>query len=95
MFLTTVVMENQYSRPSKLGKVHSYVRSKIFGIFSCDSCQQTFQREIGKMERKRLSNNYYHVCQNCDWKRFAQQKGVERRKVWNMSVDSDINIDKI
>lgn len=47
------------------------------------------------MDRRRLNNSYFHVCSNCDAKRFAQKKGVERRKIWGMSVDADIDITKI
>jgi hypothetical protein len=34
-------------------------------------------------------------AQNCDPKKFAQSKGVERRKFWDMPIDSDIDIAKI
>jgi len=40
------------------------------------------------MNPKRLNNLVYHVCGNCDPKRFAQEKGVEARKVWDMPVSS-------
>ena len=40
------------------------------------------------MDPKRLTNSVYHVCGNCDAKRFAQSKGVEARKVWDMPVSS-------
>jgi hypothetical protein len=46
------------------------------------------------MDPKRLSNNYFHVCGNCDAKRFAQQKGVDRRKVWQLKASSDLPINK-
>ena len=49
----------------------------------------------GKMDYKRLNNNYFHVCAECDSKRFAQKKGVERKQVWNMSASSDIPIGKL
>jgi DNA-directed RNA polymerase subunit RPC12/RpoP len=61
----------------------------------CDQCGLKFLRNIGKMNKKRLSNDFYHVCTNCDAKRFAQSKGVERRKIWNMSADADIDITKL
>lgn len=47
------------------------------------------------MDPKRLNNNYFHVCSNCDAKVFAQKKGVEKKKVWNMSASSDIPIGKL
>jgi len=47
------------------------------------------------MDPKRLSNNYFHVCKNCDSKRFAQRKGIERKQVWNMSASSSKPIGKL
>jgi hypothetical protein len=47
-----------------------------------------FKRDKGAMSPKRLSNNYFHVCTNCDSKRFAQRKGVERKHVWDMPASS-------
>jgi hypothetical protein len=44
------------------------------------------------MDPKRLSDEYAHVCPSCDNKRFAQSKGVERRRFWNITVDSDLDI---
>jgi hypothetical protein len=95
MFLKTRQIKKQYSRPSKLGKVHVYNRKKTIAEFRCDSCNDVFEREIGKLDHRRLSNNYFHVCSNCDVKRFAQRKGVERKRVWDLPVDSDIDISKI
>jgi len=46
------------------------------------------------MDPKRLNNNYYHVCGDCDAKRFAQEKGVEARRVWDMPVSSLKTIDQ-
>jgi len=47
------------------------------------------------MDPKRLNNNFYHVCSNCDAKKFAQSKGVEARKVWDMPVSSLKTIDQL
>ena len=33
-----------------------------------------------------------HVCPSCNPKQFAQAKGVERRRLWNIPVDSDIKL---
>lgn len=46
------------------------------------------------MDPKRLNNNFYHVCGNCDPKKFAQLKGVEARKVWDMPVSSLKTLDQ-
>lgn len=40
------------------------------------------------MDPKRINDSVYHVCGNCDAKKFAQTKGVESRKVWDMPVSS-------
>jgi DNA-directed RNA polymerase subunit RPC12/RpoP len=95
MFLETKKITLEYSRPSKLGHSHSYTRTKTVAIFKCDNCSSVFDRDLGNMDRKRLSNDYYHVCSKCDPKRFAQNKGAERRRLWNLPVDSDLNIGKI
>ena len=85
----------KYTRPSKLGTVHEYNRERTVVVFRCDSCQDEFKRERQKMNPKRLNNNFYHVCDNCDPKKFAQRKGVESRKIWDMPVSSLKNINKL
>lgn len=88
MLLTTEYVLTSYERTSKLGKIHSYERKKTILIIRCDSCGSEFRREKGSMNPKRMNNNVYHVCNNCDAKRFAQEKGVERRHIWDMPVSS-------
>ena len=41
------------------------------------------------------SEDEVNVCENCDAKKFAQKKGVERKQVWNMSASSDLPIGKL
>lgn len=77
-----------YTRPSKLGTVHTYYREKTVVVFRCDSCKEVFSRDRAKMSPKRLSNNYFHCCANCDSKRFAQRKGAERRTIWDKPASS-------
>ena len=88
MFIDIKYEETVYSRLSKLGKEHSYVRKKTVAVFRCDNCKEVFRREKGKIDPKRLSNNYFHCCNRCDSKRFAQKKGAERRTIWDMPVSS-------
>lgn len=95
MFLKTKKISSQYTRSSKLGVVHTYKRQKTVAVFRCDNCDSVFERELGKMDYRRLSNTYFHVCNHCDAKRFAQKKGVERKHIWDMPVNSDIDISKI
>ena len=58
-------------------------------IFKCDDCAEEFIRDKGKVDPKRLSDEYSHVCPKCDPKRFAQKKGVEQRKKLNLRIDTD------
>ena len=88
MYVGTEFIKTAHYRKSKKGVIHAYLRKKTMVIFRCDACQEVFSRERGKMNPKRLNNNFYHVCSNCDAKKFAQSKGVEARKVWDMPVSS-------
>lgn len=88
-------MITEYSRPSKLGHTHTYRRKKTVLVFRCDSCGEMFTRDKGSMDPKRINNNFYHVCSNCDPKKFAQEKGVERRKIWDMPVSSLKTLDQL
>jgi hypothetical protein len=95
MFIREYILKKLYERPSKLGKVHKYYRNVTIVVLRCDCCDTDFERPRGSMDPKRLSNNYFHVCSNCDAKSFAQKKGVERKQVWNLSASSDIPISKL
>lgn len=95
MFIKTEYVDTVYTRTSKLGKEHVYYRKKTVVSFRCDCCGTTFTRDKGHMDAKRLSNNFYHVCSKCDAKRFAQEKGVERRHIWDMPVSSLKTIDQL
>lgn len=95
MLIQTKKISTEYNRPSKLKKSHAYTRTKTILVIQCDSCESLFERDQGKMSRKRTSNDYYHVCSNCNPKQFAQKRGVERRQIWKLSADSDVNVSKI
>ncbi len=95
MFILSKKVEALYIRKSKLGKEHYHKRIKTLVVFSCDNCQNIFSRLLGQTDRKRLNNDVYHVCPDCDQKRFAQKKGAERRRLWNLPIDSDLDITKI
>jgi hypothetical protein len=88
MYIGTEFIKTAHYRTSKYGKTHVYLRKKTVVLFRCDSCHNVFKRDKGNMDPKRLNNNYYHVCGNCDAKKFAQEKGVEARRVWDMPVSS-------
>lgn len=95
MFIRKFQIKNVYTRKSKFGQEHTYFRTQIIALFRCDNCDGEFQRPIGKIDPKRLSNGFFHVCSNCDTKRFAQRKSAERRTIWDMKTNSDISIVKI
>jgi hypothetical protein len=94
MFISTSIEESQYTRSSKTGTVHSYTRKKTVANFQCDNCNEIFNRDLKHIDRKRLSNNYFHCCSNCDAKKFAQKKGVDKRKIWDMPASSMLPIGK-
>jgi hypothetical protein len=90
MFIDIKKVKVEYTRPSKLHKVHTYTRTKSIALLKCDCCSTVFERAISNMSSARLNNEYNHVCPNCDNKKFAQKKGVERRKLWDSPIDSEI-----
>ena len=95
MFIKEYILKKLYERSSKCGMKHTYYRDVTMVILRCDSCSAEFERSRGSMDPKRISNNYFHVCANCDAKKFAQKKGVERKQIWNMSASSDLDISKL
>jgi hypothetical protein len=94
MFMRLEIRQTQYLRPSKKGVQHSYQRKKTVAIFVCDNCECDFERELKNINRKRLSDNYFHCCGDCDYHRFAQRKGIERKKIWDMPAGTDLPVSK-
>ena len=94
MFIQAKRTKTTYTRTSKLGVDHEYYRYKTVAIFHCDNCDSEFARDLKHIDRKRLSNNYFHVCDNCDSKRFAQRKGVEQKKIWDMPASTNLPVGK-
>jgi hypothetical protein len=95
MYLGEFQEKTRHVRRSKCGNEHEYYRTKTFVKMRCDSCDEEFIRPRGSMDPKRLNNNYFHVCNNCDSKRFAQKRGVQAKQVWNLHASSDIPISKL
>ncbi len=95
MFLEEIKKKSRHVRKSKHGIEHQYTKTKTFARLRCDNCNTEFVRPRGSMDPKRLSNNYFHVCKNCDSKKFAQKKGVEQKQKWNMSASSSTPIGKL
>lgn len=94
MFIREEKIEEVYYRTSKLGIQHEYTRIRTNVVFTCDNCGHNFARPKGSVSPKRLSNNYFHCCNNCDSKRFAQKKGVERRFIWDLPASSTLPINR-
>jgi hypothetical protein len=95
MYLKEEKQVISYTRTSKLGKEHTHTRIKTVCMFRCDNCGEIFRRERAKMSPKRLSNNYFHCCINCNAKTFAQKKGSERRTIWDRPASSLDDISKL
>ena len=95
MFIRIEVEKVIHERTSKLGHKHEYTRKKSIVVLRCDNCKEIFTRPKGSMDPSRLSNNYFHVCSNCDSKRFAQKKGVERKHIWDTPVSSLDDISRL
>lgn len=95
MFLEEFKKKSRHTRTSKNGTEHQYVKTKTFARLRCDSCNTEFVRPRGSMDPKRLNNNYFHVCGDCDAKRFAQKAGVDQKQKWNMTASSTTPIGKL
>ena len=74
MFIEEFKKKSRHIRQSKTGIEHQYTRNKTFARLRCDSCNTEFIRPRGSMDPKRLNNNYFHVCGDCDAKRFAKKQ---------------------
>lgn len=95
MFVSIKKLITKHTRTSKLGHQHSYSRVRTYVVLICDVCQTRFERSKGSINPKRIKYDAQHVCSNCDQKRFAQSRGAQRRKIWNLSADSELDITKI
>lgn len=89
MYLGETICQTTHIRKSKSGVEHSYTRKQTVVNLKCDNCGTLFTRARGSMDPKRLSNNYFHVCEKCNAKRFAQKRSVERGNTWSLSASSD------
>ena len=95
MFINEYRKEFRYTRKSKLGVDHAYSRKKSMVVLRCDNCSKQFERERGNMDPNRISNNFFHVCSECNAKVFAQRKGIEKKQIWNLPASSDLDISKL
>jgi hypothetical protein len=95
MFIKEFKIETNHVRKSKTGTEHSYIRHCRYVVLRCDNCNSEFERTRGSMNPKRLNNNYFHVCKNCNSKKFAQKMGVTKKQIWDMPASSNLDISKL
>jgi hypothetical protein len=95
MFLREIKEKTRHVRKSKLGIQHEYHRERTIVCLRCDCCGKEFSRPRESMSPKRINNNYFHVCEGCDAKKFAQKMGVTRKKIWDLPASSDLDISKL
>ena len=95
MYLGEEKITETHTRASKLGNEHTYDRTRRVAIFRCDNCREIFKRDRANTVPKRLNNNYFHCCDQCDAKRFAQKKGAERRTIWDRPASSLDDISRL
>jgi hypothetical protein len=88
MFIETLKTLKIYKRESKLGRMHTYRRKNMIYVFKCDACSEVFMRPKSKVDPGRASNEYKHVCNMCDSKKFAQSVGVKMRKIYQLDASS-------
>jgi hypothetical protein len=88
-------VKKEYHRLSKQGRDHLYFRTHEVAVLQCDSCRTQFERRVRDMDRRRLTVDHVHVCRDCNQKQYAQSKGAESKRFWNITVDLDQDIDSI
>ncbi len=88
MFVETLKTLRLYERQSKLGIYHSFKRKSTLYVFKCDCCGVIFLRARSKIDPQRATNDYKHVCPNCDCKKFAQKVGVKMRNIYKLDASS-------
>lgn len=95
MYINETVTEKTYTRQSKNGTVHSYTRKQRIVNLKCDNCGSAFCRPRGSMDPRRLNNNYFHVCENCNAKKFAQRRSVEKNYKWRITASSSLPVGRL
>lgn len=95
MFIREESQIFEYTRTSKNGNIHTYKRSRRTVFFICDNCDREFSRPREQMDPKRLSNNYFHVCPDCNSKKFAQRRSIERKKSWDLLASSSLPVSRL
>ena len=88
MFVETLKTMRLYERQSKCGVYHTFHRKNTVFVFECDSCGVTFLGPRAKVDPGRATNDYKHVCPNCDCKKFAQSVGVKMRNIYKLDASS-------
>jgi formylmethanofuran dehydrogenase subunit E len=95
MYVSETIVEKKFTRKSKNGCCHSYLRKQRIVNLKCDNCGEMFARPRGSMDPKRLSNNYFHVCNKCNAKQFAQKRSIEKNNTWKLTASSALPIGRL
>lgn len=95
MYINETIVENKFVRKSKNGTEHSYSRKQRIVNLKCDNCSLPFSRPRGSMDPKRLSNNYFHVCDQCNAKQFAQKRSVQKNRKWKLTASSKLPVGRL
>ena len=95
MYIKEFFVPKRHTRRSKCGVIHQYTRRCCVLVLRCDNCGNEFHRPRGRMDPNRINNNHFHVCKNCDSKKFAQKMGVTRKHIWDMPASSDLDISRL
>lgn len=74
------------------GKEESVTTQQKVYILRCDSCGNVFERSSKEMKPTRASNEYTHVCKDCNCKSFAQHVSSQTRRVNGYDASSSISI---
>lgn len=88
MFIKETTEIHLHQRKSKHGNIHNFKRRRTVYQLKCDCCGKEFLRDKSKVSPARASNDFHHVCPKCDVHRYAQQVGVEMRKIWKIDASS-------
>ena len=95
MYINETTVEKKFKRKSKNGAEHSYTRKQRIVNLKCDNCGEIFTRPRGSMDPKRLSNNYFHVCDKCNAKQFAQKRSVQNQYKWKLTASSKLPVGRL
>ena len=85
MFIEQKKVARQFPYQSHKGKMCTRTCATWFGVFRCDNCNATFERQIGTtVDRRRCNNKVSHYCDNCPSHALGAQKGRVTQRQHNL-----------